>query len=158
MAADVLYFNWDNADLFRAIFDNQWTLQVGTQYKLTDKIRLRLGYAYAPDATQENPGNSAGGVTPPVVGEAMRYLQAQFPNINEHRLTAGIGIRNLLPGLDMDLFAGGMPAASRQYGDFTAVELQSYWVGFGTTWRFGRGSGCSCVAPNEWCSCQRCRH
>lgn len=123
VAMDVLYFNWDNADLFRPIFDNQWAMQVGTQYKLTDRIRLRLGYVLADNATQANPGNTAGSVTPPVVDEAMRYLQAQFPNINQHRFTAGIGIRDVLPGIDMNLFGGGMPRAAEQYGPFTAVNL-----------------------------------
>jgi long-chain fatty acid transport protein len=150
VAADVQYFNWENAALFGSIFDNQWTLQLGTQYKLTDKIRLRMGYVYAPDATQNIPAPNAGGIIPPVVNEAANYLQAQFPNINEHRMTFGIGMRDMLPGVDVDIFAGGMPAADRQYGEFTTVELQSYWVGFGTTWRFGRGSGCCRVAPNEF--------
>ncbi len=153
VAADVLYFNWDNANLFRPIFDNQWALQVGTQYKLGRRARLRLGYVFAENATQANPGNSAGGVVPPVVDEAIRYLQAQFPNINQHRLTAGIGIRDLLPGIDMDLFAGGMPRVSEQYGSFTAVNLESYWVGFGLTWRFGRGACCDLPVADDWAVC-----
>jgi long-chain fatty acid transport protein len=150
VAIDVLYFNWDNADLFRPIFDKQWALQVGTQYKLTDRIRLRLGYVYAENATQADPGGSAGGIVPPVVDEAIRYLQAQFPNINQHRISAGIGIRDVLPGMDMNLFAGGMPRVSQEYGPFTAVDLESYWVGFGMTWRFGRGSCSPLPVADDW--------
>ncbi len=150
VAMDVLYFNWNNADLFAPIFDDQWALQIGTQYKLTDRLRLRLGYVLADRATQKNVAGSAGGVIPPVANEAIRYLQAQFPNVNQHRLSAGVGIRDMLPGVDLDIFAGGMPRASERYGDFTSVNLETYYIGMGITWRFGRGACCDLGVPDDW--------
>ena len=39
---------------------------------------------------------------------ALRYIQGQFAAISQHRITVGIGHADVLPGLDFDLFAGGM--------------------------------------------------
>jgi hypothetical protein len=51
--------------------------------------------------------------------------------------------------VDVDLFAGGMFDDTQAFGD-TAVSVESYWVGFGTTWRFGRG-GCEHQrVPDQW--------
>jgi long-chain fatty acid transport protein len=77
------------------------------------------------------------------------YIQALFPNINKHRVTGGVGLTDLLPGVDMDLFAGGMFNESHDFG-LTSAAAASYWVGFGATWRFGRGAcGGPCI-PNQW--------
>ena len=149
LATDVLFIQWKNADLFAPIYTNQWVIQCGAQYKLSRRVRLRAGYVFAENATEPNPGDSAGGVTPGV--EAIQYLQAELPNINQHRISAGVGIRDILPGVDMDLFGGGMPRESENYGEFTSVNLQSYWVGFGLTWRFGRGACCRLPATDDDC-------
>jgi hypothetical protein len=77
----------------------------------------------------------------------VKYLQAQFAVICPHRLSAGAGIADILPGLDFDLFVGGMFPASQQLGNFTNVAMQSYWIGAGFTWRFGRG--CPCAASSS---------
>ena len=142
VAVDVLYKNWDDADLFRVLYDDQWVVQVGGQYKVNERLRLRMGYVFAENATDPNPGISAGGVTPPGGQTAIEYAQALFPAINEHRITFGVGIQNLLPGLDFDLFAGGMFDETQEYGPFTTTSVESYWVGAGMTWKFGaEGNG-----------------
>ena len=41
-------------------------------------------------------------------------------------------------GFDMDLFAGGMLSESGSTGAFTSVKVQSYYLGLGMTYRFGR--------------------
>jgi hypothetical protein len=46
---------------------------------------------------------------------------------------------DVLPGLDFDAFAGGMFAASQTFGTLTSIRAESYWIGAGFTWRFGRG-------------------
>jgi hypothetical protein len=76
------------------------------------------------------------------------YISALFPNINQHRISGGIGVE-LCPGVDVDLFAGGMFDDSRSFGD-TTVSIESYWVGFGTTWRFGRGACGSDRVKDQW--------
>jgi long-chain fatty acid transport protein len=112
--------------------------QFGAQYCLNEKVKLRLGYVYADNITK-SVGTSAGGVTPPGGAAAIRYVQAQFPAFNRHRISGGISIKNVLPNVDLDLFAGGMFRASQDFGDYTTDSLASYWVGSGLTWHFGSG-------------------
>ena len=47
VAVDVLYKQWGDANLFRAIYDDQWVMMMGLQYKVSPRVRLRIGYAYA---------------------------------------------------------------------------------------------------------------
>jgi long-chain fatty acid transport protein len=141
LAADVLYILWDDADLFRTVYQNEWVMQLGAQYT-RGKCRLRVGYVYAANPMNPNPGISAGGITPPGGFRAIDYLQAQFAVPNRNRFTAGAGITDLLPGLDFDLFAGGMFHEGDDFGQFTHVNVASFWIGAGFTWRFGRGSEC----------------
>ena len=139
LAADVLFLDWSSAALFRNIYRPQWVLQLGTQYRLNSRTRLRLGYAYAENPINPNVGTSVAGIPVPGGIPAVNYLEAQFAVINQHRLTAGVGIVDVLPGLDFDAFAGGMFEASQQLGNFTNVSPESYWIGVGFTWRFDRG-------------------
>ncbi len=142
LAADVLFLDWNSAALFRGIYRPQWVLQVGTQYRLNERARIRLGYAFAENPLDPNTGDTLAGISPPGGFAAIKYLQAQFAVVNQHRLAAGVGIADVLPGLDFDTFAGGMFEASQQLGDFTNVSVQSYWIGAGFTWRIDRGSCC----------------
>ena len=152
LATDILFKQWENADFFQAFYQNQWVFQLGAQYQYNRRVRFRLGYVYAENAIDPNPGLSAGGVTPPGPLQAgIEYIQAQFAAINEHRMTAGVGVRDVLPGVDFDLFAGGMFHASEDFGAFTSADVEAYWIGAGVTWRFGRGSCCRLPVPDEWC-------
>lgn len=137
LAADFLFKQWSDTDLFGSVYDDQWVFQFGGQYALNDRVKLRLGYVYAQNAMLEEVGNSAGGVTPPGGQAAIRYVQAQFPAFNRHRLSGGFGVANLLPNIDLDGFAGGMFRDNETFGDFTSDELATYWIGLGLTWRFG---------------------
>jgi long-chain fatty acid transport protein len=143
LAADVLFKHWDTAYMFGDLYTNQWVLQLGAQYCINPRIRLRLGYAYAENPIDTTLGQSVGGVVPPglapQVEAGLQYVQSTVAVINQHRFTGGIGIRDVLPGLNMDLFAGGMPRASQDFGEYTWASLQSYWVGGGLTWHFGGG-------------------
>ncbi|MBC7853315.1 MAG: hypothetical protein IAF94_07760 [Pirellulaceae bacterium] len=139
VAVDVLYKTWDEADLFKAIFDNQWVVQFGTQYTM-GKYRLRAGYAWAENPLDPTPGNDIGGVIQPGGLRAVRYTQGLLAITSQHRISAGIGMTDVLPGVDMDLMAGGMFDDDQQLGDATQTSIASYWIGFGLTWRFGRGS------------------
>jgi long-chain fatty acid transport protein len=104
---------------------------------------LRLGYAFAENPIDPTTGDSVAGIGVPGGIPAVKYLQAQFAVINQHRLAAGMGVRDVLPGLDFDAFAGGMFQASDQLGSFTEVSVSSYWIGVGFTWRFDRGACCT---------------
>ncbi len=151
LAGDVLFKNWDHAAMFKTLYDNQWVLQLGAQYSVSPRVRLRMGYAYAENPIDPDPGLSAGGITPPGAVNAIQYVQGTLAVVNPHRISAGIGIRDVLPGIDLDLLGGGMFEASEQLGDLTSTSLESYWVGAGITWRFGRGSCRRLPAPDNWC-------
>jgi long-chain fatty acid transport protein len=144
LAADLLFLDWKDAALFRSIYRNQWVLQLGTQYRVNNRVKLRLGYAYAENPLDPSTGTSVDGITLPGGIPAVKYLQAQFAVINQHRLSAGFGVSDVLPGLDFDTFAGGMFQASDLLGNFTQVSVESYWIGLGFTWRFNRGACPSC--------------
>ena len=141
LAVDVLYKMWDDADLFKAIYNNQWVVQFGTQYSIGN-YRLRAGYAWAQNPLDDSPGPNLGGVIQPGGLRAVRYSQGLMAVTSQHRISGGIGMIDVLPGVDMDFMAGGMFRDSQQLGDATQTSIASYWVGFGLTWRFGRGSCC----------------
>ena len=142
LAADVVYKQWNNADFFSAIYDDQWIAKFGAQYQCSDRVALRLGYAFAENAMDSNPGSSAGGVSPIGGQPAIEYVQSLFAAINRHRLTVGVGVRDVMPGLDFDLLAGGMLPTSQRFGNFSSADVKSYWLGAGFTWRFGCCSSC----------------
>ncbi len=148
LAADLTYKLWEEALLFDAIYDNQLAIQFGAQYTM-DRAKLRLGYVWTEDSMIDVPGDVIAGITPPGAANAIQYIQGLVPNINQHRFSAGFGIPNLLPGIDVDIYGGGMFNTTGDFGQ-TSVAVESYYIGGGLTWRFRRGSGC-CIAPDEWC-------
>jgi long-chain fatty acid transport protein len=135
LAVDVLWKNWNDTDLFQAIYDDQWVVQFGTQYT-AQNYKLRLGYAWAENPVQTPPSVSIGGVTEPGGIVAASYVQSQLAVINQHRLSGGISFPDVLPGVDLDLSAGGMLADSQTLSA-TTIDIESYWVSFGFTWRYG---------------------
>jgi long-chain fatty acid transport protein len=146
LAADALYLDWRSAALFNNIYRGQWVMQLGSQYRATDRVKLRLGYALAQNPIDESVGTRIGPVEVPGGVPAVKYLQSQFAIVNEHRMAAGIGVSDLLMrGLDFDAFAGGMFPAGESLGSDTYVSVKSYWLGVGFTWHFdqppaGRGT------------------
>lgn len=148
LAADVLYKNWDNAQLFSAVYRDQWVLQLGAQYSLGN-YRLRSGYAYAQNPIDSTPINNIGGVFPPGGPPSVRYTQGLLAVTSQHRISCGVGAVDVLPGIDMDLVVGGMFRDSQQLGPSTSTSIESYWIGFGLTWRFGACPAGSATSPSE---------
>lgn len=140
LAMDAVYQQYTGAEMFGAIFNDQWALQFGTQYAVNQRVRLRLGYAWNENPMRDTLGDRIGGIVPPGGADHVQYIEALFAAIPQHRLTGGVSVRDVLPGVDLDLFAGGMFEQSQTFGVTTAT-VESYWVGTGITWRFGRG-GC----------------
>jgi long-chain fatty acid transport protein len=139
LAFDAVYQQYTEAAMFGALFNDQWALQFGTQYTLNPRVRLRLGYAWNENPMRNVVGDTAGGILPPGGAAHIQYLEALNAAIPQHRLTGGVGIRDVLPGVDFDVMGGGMFEASQTFGISTAT-VQSYWVGAGITWRCGRGA------------------
>lgn len=135
VATDLVYRFYSNAEFFEAIFRDQFAVQFGTQYD-TGRCKLRLGYVWAASPIKKEPGSSVGGISPPGEVDAIEYIQAQFAAIGKNRISAGIGIPNIVPNVDFDFFAGGMFQNSQELGRSFA-SIKSYWLGGGFTWHFG---------------------
>jgi long-chain fatty acid transport protein len=138
VGVDLIYKLWDDADLYQALYNNQWVVQTGAQFT-QGRYRFRAGYVWAQNPIDDSPGSNLGGVVQPGDLAAVRYSQGLLAITSQHRMTFGVGVTDVLPGIDMDMMAGGMFRDSQQLGAFTTTSIESYWIGAGATWRFGRG-------------------
>jgi len=139
LAFDAVYQSYTKTAFFGEIFEDQWALQFGAQYTVNDRIKLRCGYAWNENPMRGVVGNSAGGITPPSGPVHIQYIESLFAAIPQHRITGGVSIQDVLPGVDMSFFAGGMFEESQRFGLSTAT-VESYWIGTGLTWHFGCNS------------------
>lgn len=136
VALDVIFKEYSDADFLKAIYNDQWVCQTGLQYTVGPKVKLRLGYSYNTNPMRDPVVTSIGGVPVPDGIPGLRYIAGQFAAIPQHHLTGGIGISNVLPGIDMDMLAGGMFEDEQQFAT-TIASVESYWIGSYLTWRFG---------------------
>lgn len=135
LAADVYYKLWENADLYRDIYVNQWAFALGGQ--LTHgKMKYRMGYSYNSNPINHNVGNQLSGL--PIAQSLIEFYQAsETATITQHRFTAGFGREGFLfPNVDLDFFAGGLFPASDTFGTHTSASVSAYYLGMGLTWRF----------------------
>jgi len=136
LAVDVLYKQWDNCNYWRDVCKNQWAFAFGTQ--LTHgKCRYRFGYSYADSPVDPAPGTTINGIPLPGGQAMVEYYQASSIVICKHRLTAGMGIEDILPGVTLDFYGGGYLPESHQYGTHTTASLKLWYAGAGLTWKFG---------------------
>jgi long-chain fatty acid transport protein len=136
VAMDVIFKDYSDADFLGAIYEDQWVYQTGLQYAFGPKVKMRLGYSYNTNPMRDAQVTSIGGVPIPDGIPGLRYIQGQFAAIPQHHLTGGFGISNVLPGIDLDMLAGGMFEDKEQFAT-TIASVESYWVGSYLTWRFG---------------------
>lgn len=154
LAADILFKQWGDADFWGALFDDQWVYQFGAQYS-SGPYRLRAGYAFNTNPVRSNVGPNVG--PGPLTGlqNAVEYLQATMAGAaSQNRITGGIGYQDIMPGVDLDLFAGGMFEGDEKYGSHSKSSVESYWIGLGLTWRIG---GCACDHASDESSCGGCQ-
>lgn len=149
LALDVVYKLYNEADLFSNLYDNQLVVQVGSQLTM-GRIKLRSGYVWAENPIDQTPGINLGGVVQPGDLPAVRYSQGLMAVTSQNRISFGVGVADVMPGVDLDLMGGGMFRDSEQLGPFTSTSIESYWVGLGLTWRFDRGSCERTGAPNSF--------
>ena len=124
LAADIVFKQHTEADFLGAIYNDQWVYQLGAQYDLSERLVLRGGYAYNDNPMREAQVSSIGGVPLPDGVPGLRYIQGQFAAISQHRISCGVGLRDVLPGLDADLFAGGMFENADPVCDDARIALQ----------------------------------
>lgn len=144
LATDVLFKQYSDADFFRSVYSDQWVLQLGSQYILNPRIRLRSGYAYNENPLLDVVPLEIGGVIPIGGLPAIQFVQGQLAAVSQHRLTGGIGIRDLMPNVDLDMSIGGMFQGTDTFGGTTA-SVESYWFAMGLTWKFGGCNQESCT-------------
>ena len=136
LAMDVLFKQYANCDFLGAIYKNQWVYQCGAQYEVNSRVKVRCGYSYNTNPMRDAVVTSIDGIPIPDGIPGLRYIQGQFAAVSQHHLTGGVGVANVLPGMDMDLLAGGMFEGSDQFAS-TISSVKSYWVGTYFTWKFG---------------------
>jgi long-chain fatty acid transport protein len=153
LGVDVIYKLWDEADLYRAIYDNQWVVQTGAQLG-HNRYRFRAGYVWAENPIDNTPGSNIGGVVQPGDLAAVRYTQGLLAVTSQHRMSFGVGMADVFPGIDVDVMAGGMFRDTQQLGNFTTTSIESYWIGGGLTWHFGHGGRGSRSAQDACCTTQ----
>lgn len=149
MAMDLLYKYWDDANMYSAVYDNQFVVQLGTQWT-QGRYRYRAGYVWAENPLDPTPGLDLGGVTQTGGLPVVYYSQALLAVTCQNRMSLGLGIADFLPGIDLDMMGGGMFYDSEQLGASTTTSLESYWLAAGLTWRFRRGSCERVCAPDTF--------
>ena len=136
LAADVYYKLWDDAALWQDVMVNQWAFAVGAQLT-SGKMKYRAGYSFNSNPINHSVGDSFDGIAGVGADAIQLYQASSAPFVNQNRLTGGIGRQDLLfPGLDLDLFGGGLFRASDTFGDHNSASLALYYVGVGLTWRY----------------------
>jgi len=101
--ADAIWKNWSDANTFEDIFEDQWLLTFGAQYKTGDWT-YRAGYSYAQDILSDSANNTLAGLDglgtvplgegplSPLATDIVKIVQvALVPVIWNHTLTAGLG-------------------------------------------------------------------
>lgn len=136
LAMDVIFKQYSDCDFLGAVYDDQWVYQFGAQYQLSPYVKLRTGYGYNTNPMADATVTEIGGVPIPDGIPGLRYIQGQYAAVSQHRITAGIGLSNILPGIDFDTLVGGMFEETDQFAT-TFASVESYWIGSYITWRFG---------------------
>ena len=128
IAADIMWKNWEEADFWGDVYEDQMVYSIGAQMKMGN-WRFRAGYGYADDPTDRDadrikglpyvcssatscnviPVGSKGTGGPLNLGQSvLEYLQAsQTEVIYRHRATLGVGYMGFLaPFLNIDGHVG----------------------------------------------------
>ncbi len=126
IAADVMWKNWEEADFWGDVYEDQMVYSIGAEMKMGN-WRFRGGYGYADDPTDRDADRIKGlpyvcssattcnaipvgrSDTPPMLGQqVLEYLQAsQTEVIYRHRATLGVGYMGFLaPFLNIDGHVG----------------------------------------------------
>jgi long-chain fatty acid transport protein len=151
--ADLVWKNWSRAATYQDIYNDQFMLAVGSQYK-TGPWSLRLGYSYAQDILRDTPNSTLGGLTNlglvPLNVELNKLVQMSLvPVVFNHTLTAGVGY-DLSKNIRLDTFAAlalkgdatrttnlgvgltGMPVGPETY----KADIKVWAAGVGLSFKF----------------------
>lgn len=142
VSADVIYKDWESADLYKDIYRNQTVFAVGAQLT-SGAAKWRIGYSYARDPIKRSVGSTIDGVpsmgspfgTLTLTPSLVQYFQATNAEpIWESQISAGFGYQltnnwafdsHVAFGLENNLDIGN-----------THVSGSTWQVGAGLTWSF----------------------
>lgn len=142
LAADVVWKDWESADAYRDLYDNQTIFSVGAQYT-TGPYKFRIGFSHADSPIKKNVGSRVDSITSLLVGGATvplnpvltRYVQATNGEVVwEDQLTLGLGW-NINKMLTLDAHAGVALNRAETIGE-TRIDAGAWQVGAGLTWHF----------------------
>jgi len=136
--ADAIWKNWSDAQTFQDVFEDQWLLTIGAQYKTGDWT-YRAGYSYAQDILSDKPNNTLGGLDglgsvplgsgtfEAISVDVIELVQVSLvPVIWKHTLTAGVGYQ-ITDAVSVDGFVSYAFAETEQRNpatlDATALGL-----------------------------------
>lgn len=143
--ANIIYKNWDNAELYQDIWKDTYTFQLGSQYALNDKVKLRAGYSYTTDLRKKNnlgtsvgqlnsldvPGAGAVAINPALIQLIQSTLADPFWN---HNFTAGVGVE-LTDTVSADFHVGYGWGQDQTLGA-NKIEVGIMQAGAGFSWKF----------------------
>ncbi|WP_029132985.1 OmpP1/FadL family transporter [Sedimenticola selenatireducens] len=142
IAADVVWKDWESADSYRDLYDNQTVFALGAQYT-TGPYKLRVGFSHADSPIKKNVGSNVGSITSLLVGGATvplnpaltRYVQATNGEVVwEDQVTLGVGW-NMSKMLTLDAHASVALDRAKTIGE-TRVDAGAWQVGGALTWHF----------------------
>ncbi|WP_321527941.1 outer membrane protein transport protein [Sedimenticola selenatireducens] len=142
IAADVVWKDWESADSYRDLYDNQTVFALGAQYT-TGPYKLRVGFSHADSPIKKNVGSNVGSITSLLVGGATvplnpaltRYVQATNGEVVwEDQVTLGVGW-NMSKMLTLDAHASVALDRAETIGE-TRVDAGAWQVGGAFTWHF----------------------
>ena len=144
LEANVIYKNWDNAETYQDIWKDTYTLQLGGQYKLNNKFKLRAGYSYTSDLLKENGLGSSlgevnslnvGGSAAPISPGLIQFIQSTLADpFWNHSVTVGLGY-DFNENTTLDVH-GGYGFGPDQTIGANQIEVGIFSVGAGVTWTF----------------------
>lgn len=143
--ANVIYKNWDNAELYQDIWQDTTTFQLGAQYKVNPTIKLRAGYSYTSDHKKEGTlGNNVGNLTSlgvpgigtfPISPALIQLIQSTLAGLFwNHNVTAGVGIK-LTDTVSADFHVGYGWGEDQTLGA-NQIDAAIFQGGAGFSWKF----------------------
>ncbi len=143
LEANLIYKNWDAAETYEDIWRDTYTLQLGGQYVVTDKLKLRAGYSISTRLLKKNLDSTLGGLSTleaggsavPLSPGALQFVQATLADPAwSNNITVGLGY-DFTDKLTANLHAGYGWGPDRTLGS-NKIEVGIISAGAGLTWNF----------------------
>lgn len=141
--AAVMYKNWEDADGYQDIWEDQYVFVNGFQYS-QDKWDYRFGFGFTNDIRKEELGSTFGGKaslgfqagTVPLSPPVLEFLQASLaPSFWTNTATAGFGYA-FSDVVRVDAFIGYVFGSEERISDSNQTDVDFLQGGAGFTWTF----------------------